>query len=115
MAYIVSILLTVISGILVYILQSVIRENRQLRQSKKQHEQERETALSNGVLSLLRIQLIEYHDKYMTRSNIPLYVYENWDDMYSSYKALGGNGSIKRMNDDIQKIRLGGGNNEENN
>ena len=113
-SYIVSIILTVVSGILLYILQNVIRENRQLRQTKKQHEQERETALINAVLSLLRIQLIEYYDKYMKRENIPLYIYENWDEMFSAYDALGGNGSIKRMNDDIKKIRLGGEKHENN-
>lgn len=109
MGYVISIILSVVSGILLYILQGVIKENKQLHKEKKQKVEAREKAISDGVMSLLRIQLIEYHDKYMTKDVIPVYVYENWDDMYSSYAALGGNGSIKRMNDDLNKIRLGGG------
>lgn len=112
--YIVSIILAVVSGVLVYIIQGLIKENKELRKQKKEETQEKEQALSNGVLSLLRIQLIEYHDKYMTRENIPTYVYENWDDMFSSYIALGGNGTVKRMDKDIQRIRLGGGKDENN-
>lgn len=98
--YIITIILSVVSGLLVFILQSVIRENRQLHKQRKQENAETDQALRNGVLSLLRIQLIEYYDKYMRqKEDIPLYILENWDDMYSAYSALGGNGTIKRMND----------------
>ena len=97
--YIITIILSVVSGLLVFILQSVIRENRQLHKQRKHEIAETDQALRNGVLSLLRIQLIEYHDKYMKQDDIPLYVLENWDDMYAAYSALGGNGTIKRMND----------------
>lgn len=108
MTYIVTIILSVVSAVLAYLLQSVIKDNKELRDTKKSKEHDRQDAITGGVLSLLRIQLIEYHDKYMTRDNIPLYIFENWDDMFNSYKALGGNGAIKKMNDDISKLRLGG-------
>ena len=114
LAYVSSIILSVISGVLVYLVQGLIRENRTLQKEKKQDVEQREKALSDGVLSLLRIQLIEYHDKYMTKNTIPLYVFENWDEMYKAYKALGGNGTIRRMNDDINMIRVGGDRNEIN-
>ena len=103
MPYITSILLSVISGVLVYILQVVLRENNELKKSKKQHE----SALSNGVLSLLRLQLIEYYEKYMTREIIPLYILENWDDMFSAYQGLGGNGSVEKMDEAIKAKNVG--------
>jgi hypothetical protein len=107
--YVINGVLSVISAILVYLIKGLISENRKLREAKRSEDAERERALSAGVLSLLRIQLIEYHDKYMTREIIPVYIFENWDDMYQSYRALGGNGSIKKMNDEINRIRIGGG------
>lgn len=107
--YIITIILSVVSGLLVFILQSVIRENRQLHKQRKQESVETDQALRNGVLSLLRIQLIEYHDKYMIRDNIPFYIYENWDDMFKSYESLGGNGTIKHMNDEIKSARVRSG------
>lgn len=107
MGYVITIMLSVVSAVLAYILQGVIKENRELRTAKKAEAEKKETALSNGVLSLLRIQLIEYHDKYMTRDLIPVYIFENWDDMFKAYSALGGNGTISHMNEDVQKKRIG--------
>ena len=104
--YVISVLMTLISSVLVYIVQSLIRENKKLRDAKKQCELTKDTALSNGVMSLLKIQLIEYHDKYMQDKHIPSYVYENWDVMYKAYKDLGGNGMIERMDNEIHSIEL---------
>ena len=106
--YITTVCLSVLSAVLAFLLQSVIKDNKALREKQKKETEERQEAISNGVLSLLRIQLIEYHDKYMSRPVIPVYVFENWDDMFTAYRALGGNGSIKKMNDDIVQMRLGG-------
>ena len=43
---------------------------------------------------LLRVQLIEYHDKYMRLGEIPSYAYENFNEMYDAYHKLGGNGMV---------------------
>lgn len=109
--YVINAILSIVSAILVYLIKGLIAENRQLREAKKTEEDAKDLALANGVLSLLRIQLIEYHDKYMMREQIPVYIYENWDDMFSAYQALGGNGTIKRMNDEINRKRIGSGEN----
>lgn len=106
--YVITILLSVVSAVLAYILKELIKENRALRAERKATEDKREEALSNGVLSLLRIQLIEYYEKYMTRESIPPYVFDNWGAMYSAYEALGGNGTIKHMNEDIREKQIGG-------
>lgn len=98
--------LSIITSVLAFILQNLVRENQRLRDEKRETREIRQKAIGDGVLSLLRIQLIEYHDKYMTEEDIPSYVYENWDEMYSAYEALGGNGMVKRMKDDVDRLRL---------
>lgn len=108
MSYVITIILSVVSGALVYIVQNLLKENDRLRHEKRDNEEKKQKAIGNGVLSLLKIQLIEYHDKYMQGENIPTYVYENWDEMYAAYEALGGNGLVKKMKDDIDRLRLGG-------
>lgn len=108
MSYIISIVLSVISGSLVFVVQSLIKENEKLRYGKKEDDKKKQDALSNGVMNLLKIQLIEYHNKYMQNGNIPSYVYDNFDEMYKAYEALGGNGMVKRMKEDIDRLRLGG-------
>lgn len=112
MHYVISIGLAVLSGALLYIVQKLIDENKELRDKKKKETKEKQDAIGNGVLELLRIQLIEYHEKYMDDDDIPSYAYENFDEMYKAYKALGGNGMIDRMKADIDRLRLGGGKND---
>lgn len=104
--YIITAVLSVVSGTLAFIIQNLVRENDRLRSTKRAEEHTKQEAISNGVLSLLKIQLIEYHDKYMTSGNIPTYVYDNFDEMYKAYAALGGNGMVKHMKEDIDRLRL---------
>ena len=63
-------------------------------------------ANSKGTMLLLRVQLIEYHDKYMMGGDIPSYAYENFMEMYKVYHALGGNGMITKMMHEIEELHL---------
>ena len=55
---------------------------------------------------LLRVQLIEYHRKYMQIGDIPSYAYENLCEMYEAYHALGGNGMITKMKQEIDEMQI---------
>lgn len=63
-------------------------------------------ANSKGTMLLLRVQLIEYHSKYMQIGDIPSYAYENFCEMYEAYHALGGNGMITKMMREIEELHL---------
>lgn len=63
-------------------------------------------ANSKGTMLLLRVQLIEYHSKYMQMGDIPSYAYENFCEMYEAYHALGGNGMITKMMREIEELHL---------
>lgn len=63
-------------------------------------------ANSKGTMLLLRVQLIEYHNKYMEAGHIPSYAYENFCEMYEAYHDLGGNGMVTHMYDDIKKLEI---------
>lgn len=80
-----------------------------LKQQKKDRD-----ANSKGTMLLLRVQLIEYHDKYMKLGEIPSYAYDNFVEMYNAYHALGGNGMATKMYEEIQSIRLKNGGKEGN-
>ena len=82
-----------------------------LKEQKKDRD-----ANSKGTTLLLRVQLIEYHDKYVELGEIPSYAYDNFVEMYNAYHALGGNGMITKMYDEIQALHLqkkDGGNSRE--
>jgi len=106
MEYIISIALSLVSGTLVFITQQLIKENRALREKEKVEKETKEKALTEAILCLLRVKLIEYHDKYIRDKHIPSYAYENWTKMYKAYTALGGNGLIVGMNDEIEKLPI---------
>ena len=91
-----------VSGVLVFIITSLLKENRKLRDEQKK----KEDATNEGILCLLRVNLIEYHDRYVPLETIPSYAYDNWCKMYKAYRTLGGNGMIVGMNDEIEKLHI---------
>ena len=71
----------------------------------KDQKKERD-ANARGTMLLLRVQLIEYHDRYVTEGSIPSYAYQNFCDMYEAYHELGGNGMIEKMKVEVDDIHL---------
>ena len=63
-------------------------------------------ANSKGTMLLLRVQLIEYHDKYVQMGEIPSYAYQNFLEMYKAYHDLGGNGMVTKMKEEIEELHL---------
>lgn len=88
---IVTIALPIILGYIVWL----------LKQQKKDRD-----ANSKGTMLLLRVQLIEYHSKYMSLGEIPTYAYNNFEEMYEAYHDLGGNGMVTKMHQEIQELHL---------
>lgn len=72
-----------------------------LKKQKKDRD-----ANSKGTMLLLRVQLIEYHDKYTILGSIPSYAYENFCEMYEAYHELDGNGMITKMKEEIDELHL---------
>lgn len=89
-----TIALPVVLGYIVWLLQN----------QKKDRD-----ANTKGTMLLLRVQLIEYHDKYMKLGEIPSYAYENFEEMYEAYHKLGGNSMITKMKEEIEELHLGKG------
>ena len=65
----------------------------------KEHE-----ALNNGLCSLLRSEIIHFHDKYMERKYIPIYALDSINKMYDAYHALGGNGTATKLVQDLREL-----------
>jgi hypothetical protein len=71
----------------------------------KQQKRDRD-ANATGTMLLLRVHLIEYHDRYMEMGKIPSYAYQNFEEMYVAYHKLGGNGMITKMYEEIKELHL---------
>jgi hypothetical protein len=85
------VILTSLMGYIVWLLK-------EQRKDKKAQEQ--------GIMLLLRVQLIEYHDKYMRKGKIPTYAYQNFEEMYKAYRELGGNSMAVKMHEEINQLHL---------
>lgn len=101
---IVSLIFSIVSGVitamLVFMWQSSIKENRNLKQKKN----DRDEALAEGMVCILRKHLMDEHEKWMEKGHITSTALENGLAMYHAYKGLGGNGMIDHMNDDIAEL-----------
>ena len=91
-----------ISSMLAYLLQQSHKENKRL----KEEQQKRATALENGVVCILRKNLMDEHETWMAKKQITPKALESNLLMYKAYKSLGGNGMIDHMEEEIQELPI---------
>lgn len=108
-----TIIATVVAGVILYILQDKIKENRELRKEKERLEKEKkeckskhEAAIENGILCILRKHLMDEHDCWMAKGYITSTALESFLAMYKAYKILGGNGMIDHMEEEILDLPI---------
>lgn len=107
-SYVISMVMTLISGVLLAVVKGLIDDNKRLKEKKRSEEEIRNKAMQDGIMLLLRVQLIKIHDEYVRDGNgiIPTDAYNNFTEMFEAYTALGGNGMVTHMKETIDKLRL---------
>lgn len=103
------VVLTALLGYIVWMLKEQKEQKKiDIKERNERIEAERKLRENNskGTMLLLRVQLIEYHNKYIKVGDIPSYAYENFLEMYDAYHALGGNGMITKMKNEIEELHL---------
>lgn len=103
------VVLTALLGYIVWMLKEQKEQKKiDIKERNERIEAERKLRENNskGTMLLLRVQLIEYHNKYIKLGDIPSYAYENFLEMYDAYHALGGNGMITKMKNEIEELHL---------
>lgn len=63
-------------------------------------------ANSKGTMLLLRVQLIEYHEEWVQRGYITRHGIENFMEMYNAYHALGGNGMVTHLLEEVKELPI---------
>ena len=113
MEYVISIVCSVVSATLVFLLQSQIKENRRLAREKELEQSnaetkraEREEALEEGVRQLLSVELEELYDRYSDKETVSTRVYSRWKKLHKAYKGLNGNGTFKHMDEEMEKKHI---------
>ena len=72
---------------------------------KVQQTREENAAIRDGLRSLLRRQIIEDCEKSLTMGFCPITKKDTIQDMYRSYHALGGNGTVTKLVESIINVR----------
>lgn len=67
-------------------------------------DDQKSDALMREVQALLRREIIAEYNHYSEQRYIPIYGMENVLDMYSAYKALGGNGMAAKLVEAMKKL-----------
>lgn len=62
------------------------------------------SALKKGMQSLLRSDIIKAHDKYTEKGHAPIYAKESLTKSYEAYHALGGNGVVTKLYNDVMSL-----------
>lgn len=106
MEYLYSSLASLAVAILAFLLQQKIKQINQLKKEKEELKNQKDEAFKSGLIALLRVALIEAHEKYMGKERISTHGYQNWVLMYKAYTGLGGNGMIVAMNEDIEDLPI---------
>lgn len=66
-------------------------------------QREDQEALRAGTLALLRSEIIRNYDHYIGKGVTPIYAMENLLALYEAYHALGGNGTITKLVDELKE------------
>lgn len=106
MEYVITILISLIASMLAWLLQSVLKENHRLKRDSETKHMEEYAALKDAIICMLRDRLIQMHKKYTQQGYISTHGIQNWKAMYGAYIALGGNGMIVHMNEEIDDLRI---------
>lgn len=79
----------------------VLLKNQKKEERKKEEKQK---ALSDGITMILRYMLQRYHGEYMIQKKISYSQYQNWKDMMTVYRALGGNSIAIEWDHDVDEL-----------
>ena len=74
---------------------------------KRQKEADRrQSAMEAGIRALLRDRILQAYYHYSERRWITLHGLENVTALYNEYHALGGNGAVTKLVDDLRELEV---------
>lgn len=69
-------------------------------------EKTRNQAIENGVRDILRMQILDTYDRCKAAGSISVSRKDAIDSAYTSYHALGGNGTITQVHNELMAMQI---------
>lgn len=95
-----------ISGVCLFVIKVKLKEIKMEKIRQQEEARKLEIALKNGLACLLRKNIMDEHDRWCKHGSITSKALECDLHMYESYKALGGNGMIDGMEEEIKELPI---------
>lgn len=95
-----NIIQMVISYLVPLILGSIIG----FLSTKLKNHNNKDKAIEKGLVALLRNELIRRYREYETKGELSILDKENIEDMFEQYEKLGGNGTVKKMYNELLNL-----------
>lgn len=95
----------VIKIIISYIIPTILGGILGLISTKLKKNKKKDLAIELGVQALLRNEIIRRYREFESKGEISILDKENLEEMFEQYKNLGGNGTVKKMMDDLLNLK----------
>lgn len=91
--------------ILTYIITTIIGVAIGFLGTKLKKNKKKDLAIEQGVQALLRNEIIRRYREFESKGEISILDKENLEEMFEQYKNLGGNGTVKKMMDELLNLK----------
>lgn len=74
-------------------------------QKKKEDDRDvKQKAQNTAIMLVLRYMLQRYHGEYKLQGKITYSQYKNWQEIYETYRILGGNSIAEEWNEEVEEM-----------
>lgn len=94
-----------LESIITYIITTLIGIFIGFLGTKFKKNKKKDLAIEQGVQALLRNEIIRRYREFESKGEISILDKENLEEMFEQYKNLGGNGTVKKMMDDLLNLK----------
>lgn len=98
--------INILQIILSYLLPTILGGVVGFISTKLKKNKKKDLAIEQGVQALLRNEIIRRYREFETKGEISILDKENLEEMFEQYKNLGGNGTVKKMMDDLLNLKI---------
>lgn len=94
-----------LESIIIYIATTIIGAILGFIAAKFKKNKKKDLAIEQGVQALLRNEIIRRYREFESKGEISILDQENLDEMFIQYQNLGGNGTVKKMMNDLYELK----------
>lgn len=98
--------INILQIVLSYLLPTILGGVVGFISTKLKKNKKKDLAIEQGVQALLRNEIIRRYREFELKGEISILDKENLEEMFEQYKNLGGNGTVKKMMDDLLNLKI---------